>query len=253
MAKPPPAAFLSHSSVDNEISTRLAKDLRANGVDVWYAEWEIKPGDSLRRKIDEGIERATHFLVLLTENSLRSEWVQTELDAGLIQRINGSCRLIPIIWKISSADVPPLLRGLLWVNLEPYDEGLRKLVNICHGVETRPPLGEPPGWTQAKVSQNLGLSTLAGNVALLLNERSKTGAPLDPMLTVSSVLDALQVNEEEIAAAADELEDLGWVKLHKLWEWGGARGFTESPQLHCCSSIPIHSHNLGIRPKMLVP
>jgi hypothetical protein len=91
-----PASFLSHSGADAAIAGRLARDLRGQGGDVWYAEWEIKLGDSLRRKIDEGIDRATHFLVLLTPASLKSEWVQTELDAGLVRKISGACQLIPI-------------------------------------------------------------------------------------------------------------------------------------------------------------
>jgi hypothetical protein len=42
-----PAAFLSHSTTDSDLSRKLATDLRTAGVDVWYAEWELKPGDSL--------------------------------------------------------------------------------------------------------------------------------------------------------------------------------------------------------------
>src|SRR3989338_1725495 len=107
-----PSAFLSHSSADAEMACRLAKDLRDKGIDVWYAEWEIKAGDSLRRKIDEGIDRASHFLVLLSGNSLKSGWVQTELDAGMVKRISGACRLVPILFGIKDDDVPATLREI---------------------------------------------------------------------------------------------------------------------------------------------
>src|SRR5262245_20392755 len=102
----PPAAFLSHATADAELARRLAVDLRNRGVDVWYAEWELRPGDSLVRRIEDGIDRATHFLVLLTPASLKSEWVRTELDAGLIKRISGKCRVIPIVSGTSADELP---------------------------------------------------------------------------------------------------------------------------------------------------
>ena len=75
----PPRAFLCHSSLDRDLVVRLATDLLHNGVDVWYAEWELQPGDSLRQRIiDEGIEGAPIFLALLTRNSLDSRWAKTE-------------------------------------------------------------------------------------------------------------------------------------------------------------------------------
>ncbi len=143
-SKTAPAAFLSHATADHDVAHRLARDLRQHGVDVWYAEWEIRPGDSLRQKIDEGIDRATHFLVLLTSASLTSKWVQTELDAGMVNRIEGKCRLIPVLHGLRGEQVPATLRGLLWVELEPYEAGLEKLIGACHDVSLRPPLALHP-------------------------------------------------------------------------------------------------------------
>lgn len=136
-----PLAFLCHSSTDKVIVEKLARDLKANGVDVWYDDWRIEPGDSLRRKIEKGIGDATHFLAILTPASIKSEWAQTELDAATVRRIEGECRLIPVVLGVEDAQVPLTLRSLLWVRLEPYDEGLRRLVNACHGGSDEPPLG----------------------------------------------------------------------------------------------------------------
>lgn len=169
-----PAAFLSHSGIDAAVAGRLARDLRGQGVDVWYAEWEIKLADSLRRKIDEGVDRATHFLVLLTPASLRSGWVQTELDAGLVKKISGACRLIPILSGIASSEVPATLRGLKWVQLKPYEEGLRQLVEVCYDVSVKPPLGDPPPWAIERPLGALGLSANAQRVAAWINSHSHT-------------------------------------------------------------------------------
>ena len=108
-----PKAFISYSSADKETAEHLAKDLISQGVDAWFDKWEIMPGNSLRRKIEQGISEASHFIVLLTENSLKSEWVQTELDAAMVRKIENECRLLPVLYGIPFEDVPLTLRGLL--------------------------------------------------------------------------------------------------------------------------------------------
>lgn len=211
------------------MAKRLAEDLRAAGIDVWYAEWELKPGDSLRRRVEEGIGRASHFLVLLSEASLKSEWVQTELDAGMVRRIEGSCRLIPVLHGIADRQVPLTLRGIVWVRTEPYELELRKLINICHEVDSKPPLGTAPKWTQEKPLEDLGLSVHAQRVAGLLNYRSELGLEFEPRLAPYEIESTLGINENELALAADELEEQGWVHLNKTLNSGPAGFTTISP------------------------
>ncbi|MEW6144155.1 MAG: toll/interleukin-1 receptor domain-containing protein [Thermodesulfobacteriota bacterium] len=209
-----PKAFLCHSSDDHELVLRLGKDLRFNGIDTWVDEWEIKPGDSLRRKIDEGIGNADYFLAILTKSSLGSEWVATELDAALVMKISGECTLVPIPIGIPDNEVPTTLRGLLYVRLDDYEEGVRKLVGLCHGVSEKPPLGEIPSWAQRTVNlSSLRLSPHAEKLAVLLNEKSINGIKYEPRITPKEIIDELGLNETEIALAASELEELGWVHL----------------------------------------
>jgi hypothetical protein len=59
-----PKGFLSYAWEDRDLPQRIAERLQANGVDTWWAEWEIRAGDSLRRKIDEGLSDCTRFIVL---------------------------------------------------------------------------------------------------------------------------------------------------------------------------------------------
>ena len=48
--------FISHASEDKDDVVRpLAAELAAAGLSVWYDEYELRVGDSLRRKIDKGI------------------------------------------------------------------------------------------------------------------------------------------------------------------------------------------------------
>jgi hypothetical protein len=83
-----PRIFLSHSKKDALFVERLANDLRVSFVDVWYDDWEIPPGDSLRKRIfTEGIPDSDMFFVYLTPNSLASYWCERELDAAFVQEV----------------------------------------------------------------------------------------------------------------------------------------------------------------------
>ena len=163
-------------------------------------------------------------MVLLTPNSLKSEWVQTELDAGMVKRIDGSSRLLPIVLNLSVDDIPVTLRGLKCVKLEPYEDGLRELVNVCHDVQTKPPLGARPAWTAPRLPADLGLSVHAQKLAALLAERSVNGLDVDPRLEASELLEELKLTEDEAATAADELDERGWAKRH-LYLGMGKVGF----------------------------
>src|SRR5215470_58139 len=98
MEQRPPRAFLSHSHEDKEIAQQLAEALRRAGVDVWLDKWEIKPGDSIVRKIfEEGLKDCTLFLILLSQASIQSPWVKHELDAAIVQRLDGVTRVVPVV------------------------------------------------------------------------------------------------------------------------------------------------------------
>ncbi len=84
-----PRVFLSHSKKDKIFIEKLANDLRSCGIDVWYDEWEIPPGESIRKKIfEDGLTSCDVFFVYLTPNSIPSHWVQKELDSAFIHEID---------------------------------------------------------------------------------------------------------------------------------------------------------------------
>lgn len=80
-----PRVFLSHSKKDKVFVEDLANKLRIARIDVWYDDWEIPPGESIRKKIfEDGIPNCDVFFVYLTEYSIDSYWVSKELDAMTI-------------------------------------------------------------------------------------------------------------------------------------------------------------------------
>lgn len=66
--------FLSHSSKDKSVVRPLAERLRKDGVRVWLDEWEIKPGNSIPAKIEEGLEVSRVPELCMSANAFGSDW-----------------------------------------------------------------------------------------------------------------------------------------------------------------------------------
>lgn len=88
------------------LAQRIAETLQGNGVQTWWAEWEIGAGDSLRQKIDAGLSDCTHFIVLLTPRSIVKPWVNQEMDAGLVLKIQARCRFITLRHMLPAEALP---------------------------------------------------------------------------------------------------------------------------------------------------
>jgi TIR domain len=74
--------FISYTHADREFSTRLAVDLTRAGVNVWYDQWEIAPGDSIVEKIDGALQVNDYLLVVLSPEAVRSRWVAREINSS---------------------------------------------------------------------------------------------------------------------------------------------------------------------------
>jgi hypothetical protein len=218
--KRPPCAFLCHASEDNTLARRIAHEFQTKGVDTFFDEWEIGPGDSLRQKIDSGIERCTHFVVLLTPNSLPKPWVNAEIDAGFVRKVEGQCRFIVLRYGIGPNDLPPLLRALYSPSLEDFDRDISALVNFIHGVTQKPPLGPAPPTIREATNGGLGLSPAAEMIVRLIIERSEHGDTMDPELDADELRAATGLHDDDIVDAVDELESHGFVRRHVLSDCG---------------------------------
>lgn len=100
--------FLSHSSKDKPFARRLGNDLRQYGAKVWIDEAEIKVGDSLIEKISEGLSETDFLIVLLSENSCKSEWVKREVNIALTKEIHGK-KVVVLPCLIEECDIPLFL------------------------------------------------------------------------------------------------------------------------------------------------
>jgi hypothetical protein len=123
--------FLSHTSEDKPFVRKLKKDLEAHGVeDVWLDEAEILVGDSLTGKISEALSKTRFVGVVLSPRSIKSAWVEKELEAAITREIStGEVVVLPMLYE--PCDLPPFLVGKLYADFtsdEKYQDSLDKIL-----------------------------------------------------------------------------------------------------------------------------
>ncbi len=109
--------FICHASEDKEDFVRgLANSLAETGLSVWYDETSIKVGDSLRRKIDDGLANSRFGVVVLSKHFFEKNWPQRELDGLISKEIAGTKVVLPVWHKVTLEEVKaksPMLSGLV--------------------------------------------------------------------------------------------------------------------------------------------
>lgn len=129
--------FLSHSHKDKYYARRLGKYLSNRGIKVWIDEAELDIGESLTEKIAAAIDEVDFVGVILTKNSVASNWVKKEVSLAMTREINHKKVIIlPILH--GSCEVPKSLKDKIYADLrnpnsENYRNSLRKIVQRLEG------------------------------------------------------------------------------------------------------------------------
>ncbi|MBL6448202.1 toll/interleukin-1 receptor domain-containing protein [Fulvivirga sp. 29W222] len=130
--------FISHASEDKEGFVRLLADRLSDlGLSIWYDEFQLKIGDSLRRSIDEGLKNSKYGIVVLSTAFFNKNWTQYELDGLVTKEMNGVKVILPIWHKVSKDEViqySPTLADKVALNssimsISDIAKELRELVN----------------------------------------------------------------------------------------------------------------------------
>ena len=77
------SCFISYSSKDEDFAKRLHADLQQAGVRCWYAPEDMKIGEKIRERIDESIKVYDRLMIILSEHSLKSHWVEDEVESAI--------------------------------------------------------------------------------------------------------------------------------------------------------------------------
>lgn len=92
--------FVSHASEDKEEFVKpLVEALELSGYKVWYDEFTLKVGDSLRRSIDNGLSNSRYGIVVFSKAFFDKKWTQYELDGLVNREMNGHKVILPI-WHL---------------------------------------------------------------------------------------------------------------------------------------------------------
>jgi len=92
------SCFISYSTKDQEFADRLYADLQNKGVPCWFAPHDLKIGDKFQEKIEGSIQVYEKLLIILSENSVNSPWVEREVQTAMEKerRPPGDTVLFPI-------------------------------------------------------------------------------------------------------------------------------------------------------------
>jgi hypothetical protein len=148
LAVPEYDVFLSHYSGDEALAGELERALRTAGVSVWYDGAEIKLGDSILAKMQEGLQKSRYGLILFTPGFLSTStgfrW--GEVDAYLAEQLADSrTHLLPLVAGVEHEEYQrkmPLLRARRYERIALNKNGkasrteLHRVVQIISEVAT---------------------------------------------------------------------------------------------------------------------
>lgn len=124
--------FLSHASEDMDWCEQLAERLRNDGVRVWFDKWQLKPGDHLLKRLNDGLKQSRKMVAVWSRSYFRDDKVWT-LAEGYSQQhpdvLAQERPLIPLL--IENCDILPTFKNLIYIdfrNNDDFDLRLRQLI-----------------------------------------------------------------------------------------------------------------------------
>jgi len=99
-------AFISYASEDkDDVARPLAKELKKLGFSVWFDEFSLKVGDSLRRTIDRGLRLSRFGVIILSKDFFAKNWTQYELNGLVSREIEGKKVILPVWHGVTKKEV----------------------------------------------------------------------------------------------------------------------------------------------------
>ncbi len=131
--------FLSHSSVDKPFVRRLAARIKKAGFTYWLDEHDLLPGDAIPERLAKAIDSCRVVLVVISKASLKSPWLNYELNIATQQMIEGRCRLIPVLKD--EVEPPAAIKGLKYADFRKSPKkGTAEVVRVLESEAASAPL-----------------------------------------------------------------------------------------------------------------
>jgi hypothetical protein len=121
--------FISHAHDDKpDVVRPLATKLKQKGMNLWYDEFSLKIGDSLRESIDHGLANSRYGVVVLSPNFFQKRWPQNELDGLFAMETGNRMRILPVWHNVTADDVRKYSSTLAGRVGIPWESGLDNVV-----------------------------------------------------------------------------------------------------------------------------
>jgi len=126
--------FISYASEDRPFVEQLVKALDPFVEHVWYDRREIIVGDSIVKRINEGLRGADFLAAVLSKASVSKPWVQSELASAIMrQNSESTVRLLPILRE--DCAIPPLLSAIRCADFRvSFETGINELLQGLQGI-----------------------------------------------------------------------------------------------------------------------
>ena len=117
-------------------------DLKNLGHAPWLDEYKISVGESIIRKLEQGISNCEYMMVFLSKNAENSEWVRTEWEAKFSEQIKKqNVSILPAL--IENCTIPAILTRIKYADFrDSYNEGLSQILSAIGHQRKRTALGK---------------------------------------------------------------------------------------------------------------
>ncbi len=168
--------FLSYSHQDQKYADLLSKHLSEAGHDVWQNKLNLKLGDNLIEKVNQGIKEAQALIVIVSESSLRSKWVMHEFSALALGDLSSESRkVIPVL--IDSTTVPSYLSKYLYIDLtKGLEQGVQNLISALSEENVIPQRRAPTESENEQAIEKLSQAHHDGSLTLVCGAGVSVGA-----------------------------------------------------------------------------
>jgi WD40 repeat protein len=121
--------FISHAHEDNDFSRKLASELSAKGLGVWFDVGSLKPGERIDDVVTQALHASDAYVIILSPAAVASHWVQSEWNEALERLGKGELRRF-ITVLAQPCDIPMRLKTIRWIDFtnQSWDKGLREVL-----------------------------------------------------------------------------------------------------------------------------
>lgn len=201
--------FVSYASQDRESVKNLVSVLEERGMRVWWDKGQIKLGDKLSQKIDEGLRSSKYGVVIISSSFVAKHWPENELRSMLNRSISsGEKVILPALLGLTHtqfAEHYPLMADIVTTEFSGDFDQLAD--EIISAIEHVPFAGEPIR------EQRVAIEGFAAELLATLIKECPDGLCLTYYEMPQLLEKFPEHSQEEIQDASYDLQEYGLIRV----------------------------------------